>query len=206
MVRRFCSIFCCLCLLLLVSVNSVFAANGKLMNKDEKAPALNKAEQTEVETLLDQLVQERLLKNYYLKQDKVSKVKELDAHEKELWKELNKRGARLATQEELNTISQNNTISGDFSYLMSSPPTWGPYAHVDMLSYGQKTITVNNQTYTIWIFYAIPKDGGGAPLSRFFNPVDLNANHSFSASDFAYKIFNIYVQKEIGSLYHEIGK
>jgi hypothetical protein len=61
-------------------------------------------------------------------------------------------------------------------------------------------ITVNNQSYTLWIFYAIPKDGGGAPLAKNFNPVDLNANQSFSMSTFSSKIFDIYLQKAVGAI------
>ncbi|MBJ6360049.1 hypothetical protein ACFOQM_01780 [Paenibacillus sp. GCM10012307] len=186
-------------LLLLVSSNSVFAANSP-SGKNNVPAALNKVEQEEVEKLLDQLVQSRLLKDYYRKQSKNLQVQELDDQEKLLWKQLNNRGAKLATQEELNTISQNSTPIGGMSTFMSNPPSWGPYSRVDMLSFGTKSITVSGKSYTIWIFYAIPKDGGGAPLAKFFNTIDLNNNNSFSMSTFSSKMFNIYLQKVVGMI------
>ena len=183
-----------MCCIVFFSSSNVFASSDAISPE-----SFNRAEQAEVDELLDELVYHRLLKQNQLNYG----LKGYDNLEDEIMKKLNAKGVRYATQEEINTISKENLSTGVGTF-NASPPTWGPYAGTDMLNGGQKTIKVNGQTHTIWIFYAIPKASGGAPLSRFYDSVDLNQNTSFSATNFAYKVLEIYLQKAFGAYVKEL--
>ncbi|SDS93568.1 hypothetical protein SAMN05444162_2644 [Paenibacillaceae bacterium GAS479] len=201
----------CLSIFTLTFASSAYAS----VNVKEKVDSyviLNKADQSDVEKLLDRLVAVRLEKNFLREQGQSAKLtilsstklNELNSDETELFAKLNEKGVRHLNQEEYDTLNKSSVAgqkSNGFQSLASSPPTWGPYSYVDMLTYGEKTITANNKTYTIWITYAIPKNGGGPPLSKNFDSVKL-MNQPFEKSIFKNKIFDIYLQKAVGLVKH----
>ncbi|MEC0179002.1 hypothetical protein P4H83_29400 [Paenibacillus favisporus] len=158
---------------------------------------LDKIKQSEVEKLLDELILVRLEQSQTYK---TINAGELEKKDKELLNELKNKGVRPLSEDEIeilnkSTIAQDNNIQP----LASSPPTWGPYANVDMLTYGEKTVTVNGKTYKEWINYAVPKSGGGAPLVKHYASVKL-MDEPFETAKFVNKVFNILLQRAIGEI------
>ncbi|WP_193726853.1 hypothetical protein [Paenibacillus guangzhouensis] len=183
-----------LAIALIGSTGAVSAAEqpGDLTN----APRLDTQDQHEVEVLIDELISIRLEK--YQSNNARLSVEELNSKDKEIMDELLSKGVHPITEEE-RALLNKSTTSGDFQSLASQPPTWGPYPNVDMLTFGEKSITVNGKTYKIWINYAIPKDGGGPPLMKNWGSVKLS-NTKFEAAIFKNKVFNLLLQRAIGEI------
>lgn len=99
--------------------------------------------------------------------------------------ELNQLNIIYPRQSKINDISINATL-----------PNLPPSNIVDILTYGEKTIYVNDKQYKIWIIYAIPKDGIDSPLKRHYSGIKMNDDKN----SFMQELFYIYLQKAIGEV------
>lgn len=156
--------------------------------QNNKVQYLDKKAQEEVEELLDKLVSIRLKKNRMESTDinnsysgyKVANLDEVTLLQKEELSVLNtleSKGVRklsLNEEERFNLAMHESmtysSINSNITPLESAPPQWGPYANVDILTWGEKYVDVNGVNVKIWVTYAIPKDGGGPPLYKNFEP------------------------------------
>ncbi|GAB6926675.1 hypothetical protein JCM10914A_06580 [Paenibacillus sp. JCM 10914] len=171
---------------------------------NQEAPEFNKEHQLIVESLIDELVAVRLEKEILTRNNSVhssssSSTEELSQKEKDLENQLIEEGVRPITEEErtkMNESSYTEDLEGGITPL-AGPPTWGPYPNVDMLTYGEKTITVNGRSYTIWINYAVPREGGGGPLVKHHNSVKL-IKAPFEFSKARTKVFDFLLQRAVG--------
>lgn len=189
-------------LLAIVLAISLFGINGAVSaaefpNESTNIAELDKKEQHEVEALLDELITVRMKKSQN-DQNSRSSMKDLNSQDEQIMNELSNKGVRPITEEERALLNKSN-INGDYQSITSQPSTWGPYPNVDMLTYGEKNVTVSGQTYKIWVNYAVPKDGGGGPLVKNWDSVKLS-NQKFEAAIFKEKVFSLILQRAAGAI------
>ncbi|MGG6313668.1 hypothetical protein [Paenibacillus macerans] len=193
----------------LIAITTAFAgitgsalASSSPQSDYSNVPKLDKAEQLEVESLLDELVAVRLEQSK-LKETSLNgistttSIANLYMQDQNLVTELEEKGLK----EERNILNEASAAQTEYDNLqiLAGPPTWGPYPNVDILSYGEKTVTVSGKTYKIWITYAVPKSGGGAPLVKHYNAVKL-INQPFEFSKLRDKVFDFLLQRAIGNI------
>lgn len=159
---------------------------------------LDKSDQHEVEALLDELVLLRLKQSLPSNRINAS-FSELHAQDQTILNKLKEKGVRPLTEEEINILNKSTAQDSEIQPLASKPPTWGPYANVEMLTYGEKTVTVNGKQYKLWINYAIPKENGGPPLVKHYDSVKM-IDKPYETSRFVNKVFNLAVQRVIGEV------
>ncbi|AJS60632.1 hypothetical protein [Paenibacillus sp. IHBB 10380] len=170
---------------------------SEFTNESTNIAELDKNEQHEVEALLDELITVRMQKAQ-INQDSISSVEDLNSQDEEIMNELSNKGVHPITEEERALLNKSIT-NGDYQSKASQPPTWGPFPYVDMLTYGEKSVTVSGKTYKIWVNYAVPKDGGGPPLVKNWNSVKLS-NQKFESAIFKKKVFNLILQRAAGTI------
>lgn len=153
-----------------------------------------------VEQLINQLIEVRL-KLASNEEDSLLNLSysTLASQEAQIEKLLQDQGVRHATQEDLNKIGPSLNGIQPSNSLRAAPPSWGPYANVDILTWGEENVNYNGTNNKLWIFYAVPKNGGGAPLVRHYDWVNLQSQ-PVPHSTWINKVFTIYAQKTIGQI------
>jgi|GEM_PF-2031706 len=131
---------------------------------------------------------------------------ELEKRDADVYAELRRKGLRPLTpdEEERFHVAMDRAMKmrqkDKVTTLAASPPVWGPYRYVDILTWGEKYVTVNGVTHKLWIVYAIPKSpGGGPPLYRDYEPFYIT-NQPTEWSQIQNKVLNLLLQRAIGEI------
>ncbi|GIP05623.1 hypothetical protein JNUCC32_23685 [Paenibacillus sp. JNUCC32] len=190
-------------MLAVTTAMSCFSGMASASSQDLKAPAFDKDHQLKIESLIDDLISVRLEKSTInpanLITDTASTpIQALDDKEEELINLLEAEGVRPITEEERTILNKSTYLSAENgNHVTAGPPTWGPYPYVDMLTYGEKTITVNGRSHTIWVNYAVPKNGGGAPLVKHYDSIKL-MKQPFEFAKAREKVIDVLIQRAAG--------
>jgi len=130
---------------------------------------------------------------------------ELEKRDADVYAELRRKGLRPLTpdEEERFHVAMDRAMKmrqkDKVTTLAASPPVWGPYRYVDILTWGEKYLTVDGKTHRLWIVYAVPKSGGGPPLTRDYDPFYVT-NQPIEWSQVRDKVLNLLAQRIIGEI------
>ncbi len=200
--KKLFSIF--IALVTVFSLISTCYAQGSANSNNVSGLDLRVAEQKEIDEMIDQLIFTRMEMERDLRNRETNTIgnthnKEIEAN---LLAKLQTKGVRKLTHiesQKLQKASQQNNQFG-VSPLAATPPSFTSTNTVDVLTGGERTVSVNGSTVKLWIIYMIPKaTGNGGPLYRSYRCPDLY-DYTTPFQTFKNKLFKIYADKGIAGL------